>query len=152
MYDTSNIFMSKSNTDKKIEDLAALIEKLVSKEVAPIAPVLPVAPVAPVAPVQQSNPEDHNLILGLVGKMETVNVKVDALKDDIAELKKDKDIFVTQSQHTELMKVSNDHETRIRTMEDVVADVKTIKKLVYGCAALILTTVVVAIIYLVIKQ
>ena len=144
--------MSKSNTDKKIEDLAALIEKLVSKEVAPIAPVLPVAPVAPVAPVQQSNPEDHNLILGLVGKMETVNVKVDALKDDIAELKKDKDIFVTQSQHTELMKVSNDHETRIRTMEDVVADVKTIKKLVYGCAALILTTVVVAIIYLVIKQ
>jgi hypothetical protein len=144
--------MSKSNTDKKIDDLAALIEKLVSKEVAPIAPVLPVAPVAPVAPVQQSNPEDHNLILGLVGKMETVNVKVDALKDDIAELKKDKDIFVTQSQHTELMKVSNDHETRIRTMEDVVADVKTIKKLVYGCAALILTTVVVAIIYLVIKQ
>ena len=149
---TADIFMSKSNTDKKIEDLAALIEKLVSKEVAPIAPVLPVAPVAPVAPVQQSNPEDHNLILGLVGKMETVNVKVDALKDDIAELKKDKDIFVTQSQHTELMKVSNDHETRIRTMEDVVADVKTIKKLVYGCAALILTTVVVAIIYLVIKQ
>jgi hypothetical protein len=144
--------MSKSNTDKKIDALTSAIERLIdSKPIVGQTGATGAAGAVGASGISTS-PEDHNLILGLVGKMETVNVKVDALKDDIAELKKDKDIFVTQSQHTELMKVSNDHETRIRTMEDVVADVKTIKKLVYGCAALILTTVVVAIIYLVIKQ
>ena len=144
--------MANYSIDKKLDTLINAVEKLIANPVAPVAVVAPVAPVLPVAPLVPNNPEDHNLILGLVGKLDTVNVKVDALKDDISDLKKDKDIFVNQTQHLDVVKNVADHETRIRKMEDVVSDVATIKRLVYGCVGLILTTVIVAIIYLVIKQ
>jgi len=53
---------------------------------------------------------DHDLLIKL-------DTKVDQIQTDITELKKDKDIYITLSDHQELVKVSTDHETRIKVLE-----------------------------------
>jgi hypothetical protein len=91
----------------KIEHLTDLVEKLLTREVAPVAPVLPVAPIAPIV---QQNTGDHDLLTKL-------DTKVDQIQLDVTELKKDKNAYINQTEHNELVKVCNDHETRVRILE-----------------------------------
>ena len=59
---------------------------------------------------------------------------------------------VTREEWIMHLKKDEDHEQRIRELEKVVESVPLVHKLVYGCVSLILTAVVVAIIYLVIRK
>jgi len=83
-------------------------------------------------------------------------LNIQYIQKDIREiqlsLKEVSEKAITRSEHKEVVDDVADHEIRIRKMEDVVSDVATIKRLVYGCVALILTAVIVAIIYLVINH
>ena len=117
--------MSKSNTDKKIDALTSAIERLIdSKPIVGQTGATGAAGAVGASGISTS-PEDHNLILGLVGKMETVNVKVDALKDDIAELKKDKNEYVSQTDHSEVVR-------RLDKVEPIVTDLVSFKDTLSG--------------------
>jgi hypothetical protein len=78
------------------------------------------------------------------------------IKADILEIKtliKDMGVnFVPQEEHTELLKVVQDHEARIRSLEEDREPNKLTRKLVYGAAAFILVAVLSAIVYLVVKR
>ena|ERR1035437_7094685 len=141
--------MVKKDTDK-IGELTKAIEKLIAREIAPVLPVAPVLPIAPIAPLLPSNPEDHNLILGLVGKMDTVNVKVDALKEDIAELKKDKEIFVTTKEHGEVHFAVSE---RLKKLEDISISLVSFKDTLTGKMVMMggMSGVIVGIIMIIIK-
>lgn len=100
----------------------------------------------------------------------TVGVHMGYMRRDIDEIKeilKDTNIkienigssFVSHAEFAEHLKADADHETRIRTIEansDDFAIIKDnialLKRIVYGAIALILTAVLSAIIYLVIKN
>ncbi len=60
--------------------------------------------------------------------------------------------FVNRVEFAEHLKIDNDHENRLRILEEDTGDIKVIKRLVYGCAGLMLTSIVMAIIYLVIQK
>ncbi len=60
--------------------------------------------------------------------------------------------FVTASDFAEHLKADEDHEKRIRALEEATSENPLVKRIVYGAVAIILTTVLGAIIYLVIKS
>lgn len=59
--------------------------------------------------------------------------------------------FVTSTVFAKHLETTEDHETRIRSLEEAFSDVRTIKKIVYGAVTLILTIVLSAIVYFVIE-
>ncbi len=59
---------------------------------------------------------------------------------------------VSRSELSEVQKIQADHETRTRILESSAQDNATVKRVVYACVAMILTAVVSAIIYLVVKH
>jgi len=64
--------------ETQLESLTRAIEKLVANPIAPIAPVAPIAPILPIVP-QYSG--DHDLIVGLVKDVATLQVTVSKLAD-----------------------------------------------------------------------
>jgi uncharacterized Ntn-hydrolase superfamily protein len=56
---------------------------------------------------------DHNLLIRL-------DTKVDQIQSDISELKNIQNIYVTQIEHNEVVKIQVDHENRIRNVENTV--------------------------------
>ncbi len=78
------------------------------------------------------------------------------IKDDIKDIKISmKEIgtrFVTTTEFAEHIKADEDHETRIRALEDIVPDFKTVRKLVFGCVTVILLAVISALVYLVVNR
>lgn len=99
----------KETTNQKIDRLTDAIERLVSKQVAPVAPVLPVAPVAPIAPLVATSTEDHVAIATLVVSVAALDTKVTEkfldVKNDIRGLSEGTSATLA------------DHETRLRTSE-----------------------------------
>jgi len=81
--------------DTQLEKLTNAIEKLIAN---PVAPVLPVAPVAPVLPLAQTNTGDHDLLTKL-------DTKVDQIQLDVTELKKQGTVYVTQTDHAEVVRI-----------------------------------------------
>ena len=140
-----------NDDSKQLKKLTDAIQALVNREVLPVAPVAPVLPVAPILPVQPSNPEDHNLILGLVGKVDTVNVKVDAIKIDIKELKDDNTNRINKLENEKLNKDESypvlykklnddshlDFENRLRSNESRITKLWS-----YGTALIVLLGIV----------
>src|ERR1035437_5007879 len=104
-----------SNTDKRLQDLTNAIERLVSREVAPIAPVAPVLPVLPIAP---QNHQDHDLLTKL-------DTKVDQIQNDVTALKNRDTIYVTKVEHIEVVRIQADHETRTRILETATTRIMT---------------------------
>ena len=98
--------MKSSDLEHKLERLADAIEKI-AKPIPAIPSIPAIAPI-PAIPAISSSIEDHNLLIKL-------DTKVDQIQVDISDLKKDKNIYITLPQHTELVNCSADHETRIRT-------------------------------------
>ena len=96
--------------DKKIDALTQAIEKLLAREVAPIAPVLPVAPIAPIVPIVQQNSGDHDLLTKL-------DTKVDQIQADVTELKKQGVIYVTQTEHQEVVRIQRVHDGDIEILK-----------------------------------
>jgi hypothetical protein len=133
--------MAKSLNDK-IDFLTDAISKLVNN---PIAPIAPVAPVAPVLPVLERNTGDHDLLTKL-------DTKVDQIQCDVSELKKDKNIYVTQLEHAEVIRVQRLHDDEIKVEQEKTSDLALIRKLVFGCVGTILILVLTAIVYLVIQK
>lgn len=76
---------------------------------------------------------DHDLIIKL-------GVKMDSIKEDIR--------ILNDSTANKI----NDHEARMRTLEKESEDYVIVKKVVYGAVGLVLTTVLGAIIYLVVSR
>lgn len=74
---------------------------------------------------------------------------VDEIKNAVKDLKNG---YVTRLDFDEHLKADDDHEKRIRTIESLVQDVATVKKIVYSCVALILAAFVGAVIYIVIPN
>lgn len=105
-------------SEKKLDKLTALLEKLLANPVAPVAPIAPIAPIAPVLPLITANPGDHDLLIQL-------GTKVDALKEDIKLLGDG-----TTSQ-------LKDHETRIKSLEVI-----TTRLMAYGTALIFAVSVV----------
>lgn len=70
----------KQSTNEKIDALTSAIEKLISKEVAPILPVAPIAPIAPILPIEPVNSGDHDAITKLVVTVGVIDGKVDKLQ------------------------------------------------------------------------
>ena len=112
-----------SKTDQKIEELTNMIEKLVNK---PAPVVAPIAPIAPLAPVLQNYSGDHDLLTKL-------DTKVDQIQSDVLELRKDRNIYVNQAEHNEIVKQCGDHEKRLRTLESSVTRILT-----WGSIAIVL--------------
>ena len=134
----------KSNTAlaKQIERLTMIVERMTPP--IPAIPAIPSIPSIPaIAPLIPQNSGDHDLLTKL-------DTKVDQIQSDVSGLKKQNTNYVTQEDYNRHLKADEDHEARIRKMENVVSDVATIKKLVYGVVALILTLVATAVIYLVV--
>jgi hypothetical protein len=95
------------------------------------------------------NDSDHDLIQKLDVKFDNLKVTVDRIE---ASQKEQYDKAISRSEFKEVTDFQQDHEKRIRVLEEVVADVATIKKLVYGAVATILLSVLSAIIYLAIHH
>ncbi len=74
---------------------------------------------------------------------------IDDIKSTLTGLKNG---YVTRIDFEEHLKADADHEARIRTLETALSDLATIKKLVYGCAGLVLTLVASGVIYLLIPH
>ncbi len=89
-----------------------------------------------------------------------MNIHMSYVRRDIDEIKvilKDiKNGYVSSGDFAEHVKISggllDDHEKRVRAIEENTSDIKTIKKLVYGVVGLILTTVVLSGIYFAINK
>lgn len=85
-----------------------------------------------------------------------VNVNIEFIKKDITEIKEtlktQGNSFVGLEEWKIHLTRDEDHETRIRIVERITEGVPLIQRLVYGGVALILVSVVTAIIYLVIKR
>ena len=77
------------------------------------------------------------------------------IKRDIAEIKTTlKDLgttFVTRPEHIEILKVQEDHKKTIKDLSDLTQGLPMIKNLVFGGTAVILTSVLSAVLYLVVK-
>ncbi len=101
------------------------------------------------------------------GTIEELNIHLSYIRDqiktnadnrivDMAEIKNRLDTItnnqVSRSELIEVQKIQTDHETRVRVIEASAQDNYTVRRLVYGCVAFILTAVVSAIIYLVVKR
>jgi DNA repair photolyase len=97
--------------DAQLQKLTEAIEKLLNKQV---APVLPVAPVAPVLPIIPNNYGDHELLQRLDEK---VKLGFEAVQESIKELKDGTKTTV------------DDHEKRIRTLEESTVPVAEHKAL-----------------------
>ena len=132
--------MAKDNLqlENKIDKL---IDVITSHQVAPVLPVAPIAPIAPVLPLVPHNSGDHDFLLTFSSevktKLDVIDNKIQMLTDGTA------------------MKI-NDHETRLRTLEKEFESESTdhalVKKVVYGAVAMILLSVMSAIIYLVVHK
>src|ERR1017187_9590865 len=99
----------KKNTDDKIDALTAVIEKLISKEVAPIAPIAAIAPVAPILPLATTTADDHVAIATLVVSVSGLDTK---FTEKFADLKSD--IRALSDGTAQQM---SDHEKRIPSVE-----------------------------------
>lgn len=116
-------------SDKKLDLLLIAINKLASKEVAPVAPVAPVLPLAPI------NNGDHDLLTKL-------DTKVDQIQMDVTALKAQNSVYVTRTEHQEVVRIQADHEARIRIVEVAMVKIMqwgTIAVLLLGVAEFILT-------------
>src|ERR1017187_6271839 len=76
----------KQTTNEKIDALTSAIEKLISKEVAPVLPIAPIAPVAPILPITPQNSGDHDAITKLVVLVAAIDPKLVGLSNDIKAL------------------------------------------------------------------
>lgn len=78
------------------------------------------------------------------------------IKEDIKEIKETlKEIpnkMVSSADYAEHLKVDEDHERRLRLLEGQTDSNSLVRKLVFGCISIILTTIVIAITYLIIKK
>ena len=99
----------KKNTDDKIDALTNAIERLISKEVAPIAPIAAIAPVAPILPLATTTADDHVAIATLVVSVAGLDTK---FTEKFADLKND----IRQLSDGTAQQIS-DHEKRIRSVE-----------------------------------
>lgn len=90
------------------------------------------------------------------GTVSLMSADIARIKEDLKEVreyqKSSAKEFVGFDDFTEHLKADADHEARLRMIEAKIEDFPLVKKLVYGCVGLILTAVVLAIIYLVIKR
>ena len=98
--------MPSYTSDQKLDQLIALVGQVVSREVDPVEPWH----LAPVLPIVQPYTGDHDLLTKL-------DTKVDQIQSDVNVLKSQNTNAVTQQQHGELVRVQEDHETRIRANE-----------------------------------
>lgn len=89
---------------------------------------------APVAPILQNYSGDHDLI-------QRVDQKVDAIQADVSELKKSRDFYVTQSEHSDLTKLVADHEIRVRKNTNDITKIQT-----WGAALIVLVGIAEALI------
>lgn len=82
---------------EKIDELTKLVEKLISREVAPVLPIAPIAPVAPILPITPINSGDHDEIVKLVVTVGNIEKKVDTLQGtmdgELVGVKKDVEII-----------------------------------------------------------
>ena len=83
------------------------------------------------------NPEDHQLLLNLDKNFVRLDTKVDQIQTDVTDLKKQGTIYVTQPEHSEIVKVCNDHETRIRGNEKDITKIMT-----WGSALILLVGII----------
>jgi hypothetical protein len=103
-------------TNKDLEHKLERLMDAINRIAAPI-PAIPTIPQIPAIPAIASNIDDNRLT--------RVEVKIDQIQSDISDLKKQGTIYVTQTEHQELIKVCNDHETRIRLNETNITRVLT---------------------------
>ena len=101
--------MHNNTTNEKLDALTDAIEKLISKEVAPVAVVAPVAPVLPIAPLQTTTSEDHVAIATLVVSVQALDTK---FTEKFADIKSDIRAL-SDGTSTQLA----DHEKRLRVTE-----------------------------------
>lgn len=73
-------------------------------------------------------------------------------REVMEEIGKQSQSFATRSDVIEVVKVTDDHEKRIRSMEDTAQDALLVKRLVFGCVTIILIAVITALVYLVVKS
>jgi hypothetical protein len=101
------------------------------------------APIAPIAPVLQSYANDHDLLTTVSTTVRNIEVTVNKLVEN----------NVPISEHRDLVKISASHETRIQSIEKeiegIIVTLDTLKKIVYGACAFILTAVLSSFVYLV---
>jgi len=71
-------------------------------------------------------------------------------KEVMQEIRSQSTSFVVKAEFIDAIKTIEDHEKRLRALEESVKDLALIRRIVYGLVTLILTTVVVAIIGLVV--
>ena len=98
--------MSEKTTNKKISELIELVEKLLNEP----TPIAPIAPIAPLAPVLQNYSSDHDLITKL-------DTKVDQIQSDLTDLKKQNSGYVTQTDHSEVVRIQRIHENEIKELQ-----------------------------------
>lgn len=101
--------MTNREIEKTLERIVNAIEK--------IAPPIPAIPAIPAIPPLPTNSEDHNLLQKVALTSAILDTKVDQIQADVSELKKDKNVYVTQTEHQDLIKIIGDHELRLRRDE-----------------------------------
>ena len=73
------------------------------------------------------------------------------IKEDMKEIKEIAKGAVSIHDYAEHLKQDEDHERRLRLLEAAKDELNLVKKLVFGCVALMLTAVIGSLIYLVLK-
>jgi uncharacterized Ntn-hydrolase superfamily protein len=79
---------------------------------------------------KSANGNDHDLL-------QRLDQKVDQIQSDVSDLKKDKSVLVNQTEHSEVVKCVNDHETRIRYAEKSITKILT-----WGSVAVVLIGII----------
>jgi hypothetical protein len=100
--------MANSNKDlaEQIKRLALIVERM-TPAIAPI-PAIPAIPAIP--PIIPTNSGDHDLLTKL-------DTKVDQIQLDVTELKSKMPIYVTQSEHQEVVRVQRLHDDDIEALK-----------------------------------
>lgn len=70
----------------------------------------------------------------------------------MGEIRKQTDSFASRSDMLEIIKTTEDHEKRLRVIEETSQDALLVKRLVFGCVTIILMAVVTALVYLVVHK
>lgn len=118
-------------------------------------------------PKQKQEVSDAALLIKQTAEATATALNIQYIQRDIQEIKQQlkdhtteekaiwkeySDNSVSRVEHKEVVDQVTDHEKRIRALEEVVSDVATIKRLVFGVVGLILTIVIGSGIYLIINR
>lgn len=116
-------------TEKKLDMLIQVVQKLLDNPVPTVTPISPIAPVAPVAPLLSTavlHSGDHDVITALVVSVGNLEKKVDAIALQLDSK------YTTIDEHKVVVGIQTDHETRIRNNE-----VSITKIMSYGSALIV---------------